>query len=86
MPANSKGLDFYKPSGEPIQQLSGIQSLASCFSTAAGSFMITGALNSTIVVNDVGFQPKALLLWANGRTEAVDTSGRRTHPNGYGDK
>lgn len=50
-----------------------------------GSFLTgTGAVASTISVTGVGFVPKALVLWWNGRTEAIDTVGSATHKRGIG--
>jgi hypothetical protein len=53
--------------------------------TKVGSFNTgTGAIGSTVVVNDVGFQPKVVLFWWNGRTGTVDASGRANHKRGFG--
>lgn len=50
-----------------------------------GSFLTgTGAVASTVAITGVGFEPVALLLFWNGRTEAVDTVGTETHRRGYG--
>jgi hypothetical protein len=50
-----------------------------------GSFNTgTGAAASTVVVNDVGFQPKIIFFWWNGRTDTVDASGRANHARGFG--
>lgn len=44
----------------------------------------TGAIGTTIVVSGLGFQPKVVFLWWNGRTDTVDATGRRTHQRGFG--
>jgi hypothetical protein len=44
----------------------------------------TGAATSTIAIAGLGFQPKLVLLWWNGRTDLVNTVGRRTHQRGFG--
>lgn len=50
-----------------------------------GSFLTgTGAVSTTIPVTGVGFTPKAIVFFWNGRTESVDTVGSITHKRGYG--
>ena len=54
-------------------------------SAKVGSFNTgTGAVGSTVVVNDVGFQPKVIFFWWNGRTGTTDASGRANHQRGFG--
>ncbi len=54
-------------------------------STKTGSFNTgTGALGTTVVVNDVGFQPKVVFFWWNGRLDTTDAVGRLTHQRGFG--
>jgi len=54
-------------------------------SVATGSFNTgTGAVSSTTAVGSLGFQPLAILLAWNGRTEAVDTVGTANNQLGYG--
>lgn len=51
---------------------------------AVGSFNITtGAAGGTVTITP-GFETKALILWWNGRTEAVDTIGGATIQRGFG--
>lgn len=52
-------------------------------SAKVGSFMITGTLSTQQSIN-VGFQPKAILFWVNGRTNTTDASGRANHQRGFG--
>lgn len=48
-------------------------------SAKVGTFLSgTGAAGSTVAITGVGFQPKALICWMSGRTEAVDTVGALT--------
>lgn len=55
------------------------------FNSAVGSFNTgTGAIGTTVVVSGLGFQPKVVFFWWNGRTETTDTVGRRTHQRGFG--
>lgn len=50
-----------------------------------GSFNTgTAAAGNTVVISDVGFEPKVLLFWWSGRTESIDTIGRATHLRGFG--
>jgi len=44
----------------------------------------TGVAGSPIAVTDVGFQPKALLFWWNGRDDAADAAGTANHRRGIG--
>lgn len=54
-------------------------------SSKVGSFSAgTGAVSSTIVITGVGFQPKAIIFWWSGRSEAADTIGRASHYRGFG--
>jgi hypothetical protein len=54
-------------------------------SAAAGSLnTTTAAAGNTVVVSGLGFQPKIVFFWWSGRTETVDTAGRRTHQRGFG--
>lgn len=54
-------------------------------SSKVGSFNTgTGALGTTVVVNDVGFQPKVVFFWWNGRTGTTDAAGRANHQRGFG--
>jgi hypothetical protein len=54
-------------------------------SVASGAFDTgTGAVATTVVVSGLGFQPKAILFWWNGRTGSVTASGRASHARGYG--
>lgn len=55
------------------------------FQDKVGSFASgTGAVSSTVVVSNVGFQPKAILFWWSGRSEGIDTIGRASHQRGFG--
>jgi hypothetical protein len=52
---------------------------------ASGAFDTgTGAVASTVVVSGLGFQPKAILFWWDGRTGSVTASGRASHARGFG--
>jgi len=54
-------------------------------SCKVGSFATgTGAVSSTVVVSDVGFQPKVIFFMWNGRLESTDTVGRANHGSGFG--
>lgn len=54
-------------------------------SAHAGSFNITTAdAGNTVEVTGVGFQPKCIIFFWNGRTAAVDGSGLATHQRGFG--
>lgn len=44
----------------------------------------TNAAGNTVVVNDVGFQPKVVLFWVTGRTDTTDARGRANHKGGFG--
>lgn len=44
----------------------------------------TGAVGATVVVSGLGFQPKALIFWWNGRTDTVDAAGSDSHQLGVG--
>ena len=52
-------------------------------SAKVGAFN-TGTGTSSIVVSDVGFQPKAILFWWSGRTGTTDAQGRESHFQGVG--
>lgn len=54
-------------------------------SSKVGSFSTgTGALGTTVVVSDTGFQPEAIIFWWSGRSESVDAVGRGIVNRGYG--
>lgn len=54
-------------------------------SAAVGSFNTgTGAIGTTVVVSGLGFAPKLILFWWNGRVDTIDAVGRRTHQRGFG--
>jgi len=44
----------------------------------------TAAAGNTVVVAGLGFQPKAVFFWWNGRTDTADAVGRRTQQTGFG--
>jgi hypothetical protein len=55
------------------------------YDVKVGSFnTTTAAATNTVVVNDVGFQPKFIFFWWNGRVDTTDASGRATHQRGFG--
>jgi hypothetical protein len=50
-----------------------------------GSFLTgTGAVSSNVVVNDVGFQPKAVIFWWTGATGSVDALFNANNSMGMG--
>lgn len=52
---------------------------------ATGSFLIgTGAAATTVAVTGLGFTPKAILFWWNGRTSGSDAAGRLSLNRGFG--
>lgn len=54
-------------------------------SAHTGSFNITtAAAGNTVAVTGLGFQPKAIIFWWSGRTEAVDAGGSATLTGGIG--
>lgn len=44
----------------------------------------TNAAGNTVVVNTLGFQPKVIFFWWNGRVDTTDAVGRRTQQTGFG--
>lgn len=53
--------------------------------TKVGAFSSgTGAIGTTVVVNDVGFQPKALILWWTKSAASVDEVVNGTDQQGFG--
>src|SRR5215207_5554384 len=54
-------------------------------SSAVGSLnTTTAAAGNTVAVGSLGFQPKVVLFWWNGRTDTVDAAGRGNHMRGFG--
>src|SRR3990167_158677 len=54
-------------------------------STKTGFFnTTTAAAGNTVAETGVGFTPKVLLLWWNGRTDTVDAAGAGNHQRGFG--
>lgn len=58
---------------------------ASGFLAKLGSFNVgTGAVDTTVSVSGVGFQPEVVVFWWSGRTESTDTVNRADHKRGFG--
>jgi len=55
------------------------------FDAAVGSFNTgTGAIGTTVVVSGLGFTPKVVFFWWNGRVDTIDAAGRASHQRGFG--
>lgn len=59
-----------------------MRALLMALSAFAGSFLLPSGSTTSVVVSGLGFQPKALICWFNGRGDGTSAVGRQDHFQG----